>query len=417
MGIVGGRLQLAGRDAESLARRHGTPLYAFDLRRIGEQVVALQDALTAAGLRRQVLLALKAQREPEVLAYVRRLGSARDPGRVGLDACSPGEVLHGLTHGWQPAEISYTGTNLSERDLDVILAHDVHMNLDGLSQIRRVGARAPGRAIGLRVNPRAGAAWRGESESLYSSTRPTKFGVYPERLDEALALAASYDLTIDTVHFHVGDGYLNDALPAFERAVERVAAMIDTVVGGGGAVRCINVGGGLGVPMVPGEEPLDLAEWAGLLARHLGRFDATIVVEPGDFLTKEAAVLLGEVVSVEDRMGVTFVGLDMGWNVMNDHFIYGAPFEYVICARADAARTRRVVISGHINEGDDLWAEDYPFPEVEEGEIVACINVGGYNQAMQMPHCLRPPAPAVYFDDRVDPSSEAATLPDPRRPQ
>ncbi len=400
-----------------MARRHGTPLYAFDLQRIGEQVVALQGALTAAGLRHQVLLALKAQREPEVLAYVRRLGSARDPGRVGLDACSPGEVLHGLAHGWQPDEISYTGTNLSARDLDVILAHDVHMNLDGLSQIRRVGRRAPGRSIGLRVNPRAGAAWRGETESLYSGTRPTKFGIYPERLEEALALAASYDLTIDTVHFHVGDGYLSDALPAFERAVERVAAMVDTVVGAGCAVRCVNVGGGLGVPMVPGDEPLDLAEWAGLLARHLGRFDATIAVEPGDFLTKEAAILLGEVVSVEDRMGVTFVGLDMGWNVMNDHFIYGAPFEYVVCARADAARTQRVVISGHINEGDDLWAEDYPFPEVEEGEIVACINVGGYNQAMQMPHCLRPAAPAVYFDDRVDPSNETATSPDPRRTQ
>ncbi len=334
---------------------------------------------------------------------------------MGLDACSPGEVLHGLAHGWQASEISYTGTNLSERDLDVILAHGVHMNLDGLSQIRRVGSRAPGRDIGLRVNPRAGAAWRGETESLYSSTRPTKFGIYPERLDEAVALAASYDLRIDTVHFHVGDGYLSEALPAFERAVERVAAMIDAVVDGGCVVRCINVGGGLGVPMVPGDKPLDLAEWAGLLARHLGRFDATITVEPGDFLTKEAAILLGEVVSVEDRMGVTFVGLDMGWNVMNDHFIYDAPFEYTVCARADAARTQRVTVSGHINEGDDLWAEDYPFPEVEEGEIVACINVGGYNQAMQMPHCLRPPAPAVYFVDRVEPSNDEATSPDPRR--
>ena len=406
---------MAGRDAEALARRRGTPLYAFDLQRIGEQVVALQDALTAAGLRPRVLLALKAQREPEVLAYVRRLGAGGGAGRVGLDACSPGEVLHGLAHGWRPHEISYTGTNLSERDLDVILAQDVHMNLDGLSQIRRVGRRAPGRNIGLRVNPRAGAAWRGETESLYSGTRPTKFGIYPERLDEAIALAASHDLKIDTIHFHVGDGYLTDALPAFERAVERVAAMVDTVVDGGCAVGCINVGGGLGVPMVPGDEPLDLAEWAGLLARHLGRFGATIAVEPGDFLTKEAAILLGEVVSVEDRMGVTFVGLDMGWNVMNDHFIYDAPFEYAVCARAYAARTQRVIISGHINEGDDLWAEDYPFPEVEEGEIVACINVGGYNQAMQMPHCLRPPAPAAYFDDRVDPPNEAATSPDPRR--
>ncbi len=317
-----------------MARRHGTPLYAFDLKRVGEQVAALQEALTGAGLRCRVLLALKAQREPEVLAYVRRLGAAEGAKLVGLDVCSPGEVLHGLAHGWRANEISYTGTNLSERDLDVILAHDVHMNLDGLSQIRRVGRRAPGRRIGLRVNPRAGAAWRGETESLYSNTRPTKFGIYPECVDEAVALAASYDLSIDTVHFHVGDGYLSDALPAYERAVERVAAMIDRIGGGGCAIRCINVGGGLGVPMVPGDEPLDLAEWAGLLARHLGRFDATIAVEPGDFLMKEAAILLGEVVSVEDRMGVTFVGLDMGWNVMNDHFIYDAPFEYTVCARA-----------------------------------------------------------------------------------
>jgi diaminopimelate decarboxylase len=173
-------------------------------------------------------------------------------------------------------------------------------------------------------------------------------------------------------------------------------------------VETVNVGGGLGVPMVPGDEPLDLDLWAGLLARRLGTLDVTVIVEPGDFLVKEAAILLGEVVTVEDRMGTRFVGLDMGWNVMNDRFIYDAPFEFVVCARADAPRTVSTTISGHINEGDDLWAEDYPFPEVEEGELVACINVGGYNQAMQMPHCLRPPASAIYFDDRIDASSRAA---------
>jgi len=168
------------------------------------------------------------------------------------------------------------------------------------------------------------------------------------------------------------------------------------------------VGGGLGVPMVPGETPLDLAAWASVLAAHLASLDVTVVVEPGDFLVKEAACLLGEVVTVEERMGTPFVGLDMGWNVMNDHFIYEAPFEYVVCARADAPRTRLTTITGNINEGDDLWAEDYPFPEIEEGEIVACINVGGYNQAMQMPHCLRPPAPALYFEDRLAATSAGA---------
>ena len=415
LAVRGGRLEIAGRDAEVLARTHGTPLYAFDLQKIGEQVRALQAALESVGLRHRVLLAVKAQREPEVLAYVRRLGASGSPGSVGLDVCSPGELLHGLARGWQATEVSYTGTNVSDRDLDVILAHPVHVNLDLLSQIRRLGRRAPGRRIGLRINPRAGAAWRGENESLYSSDRPTKFGIYPEQLDEAVALARDYDLIVDTIHFHVGDGYLSDGLPAFGVAVDRAVQVVDAARSGGCPIETLNVGGGLGVAMVPGDAPLDVTAWARLLADRLSRLDVTVVVESGDFLAKEAAILLGEVVTVEARMGTPFVGLDMGWNVMNDRFIYEAPFEFVVCARADAPRTLRTTISGHINEGDDLWAEDYPFPEVEEGEIVACINVGGYNQAMQMPHCLRPPAPAVYFNDRVTPPNGAATSPSGRR--
>jgi diaminopimelate decarboxylase len=394
------RLLIAGRDAETLARTHGTPLYVFDLQKIGEQVRALQSCLAAAGLRHRVLLAVKAQREPKVLAFVRALGRPGDAGGVGLDVCSPGEVMHGLARGWLPEEISYTGTNVSERDLDVILPTGVHMNLDLLTQIRRVGRRARGRRIGLRINPRAGAAWKGDNESLYSSTKPTKFGIYPEQLEDAVALAREYDLTVDTIHFHVGDGYLSDALGAFDEAVAMVAGVADRALALGCPLETVNVGGGLGVPMLPGERPLDLAAWAQVLARRLGSLDVTVAVEPGDFLVKEAAILLGEVVTVEERMGVTFVGLDMGWNVMNDRFIYDMPFEYVVCARADAAPTRDVTITGNINEGDDLWAEDYPFPDTDEGEIVACINVGGYNQAMQMEHCLRPFAPAVYFEDR-----------------
>jgi diaminopimelate decarboxylase len=396
-----GRLVIAGHDTARLARDNETPLYAFDLWRVREQVEALQAALSGAGLAGRVRLAMKAQREPEVLAFLRGLGSPVDSHAVGLDVCSPGELLHGLACGWRADEISFTGTNLSERDLDVILAHPVHVNLDLLSQIRRFGRRGGGRAIGLRVNPRAGAAWKGESESLYSASKPTKFGIYPEQLGEAVALAGEHGLTIDTVHFHVGDGYLSDGLADLDRACAIVAGLCHRLLDLGCHLREVNAGGGLGIPQLPGEEPLDLDAWAAVLARRFGDLGATVAVEPGDFLTKDSAILLGEVVSVEDRMGTTFVGLDMGWNVMNDHFIYGMPFPYVLCEKADAAPTQRVTIAGHINEGDDLWAEDYPLPEVEEGDIIACINVGGYNQAMQMTHCLRPHARAVYFGDRA----------------
>ena len=96
-----------------------------------------------------------------------------------------------------------------------------------------------------------------------------------------------------------------------------------------------------------------------------------------------------------------FVGLDAGWNVMNDHFIYGREPDAVVAARADAARDRTVTLAGHINEGDDLFAVDLPFPDVREGEIVALPSIGGYCAGMWTDHCMRPRAGALYFSDRL----------------
>src|SRR5674476_532313 len=42
--------------------------------------------------------------------------------------------------------------------MDVILSYPIHINLDGISQLHRVGRRAPGRRVGVRLNPCVGAA-------------------------------------------------------------------------------------------------------------------------------------------------------------------------------------------------------------------------------------------------------------------
>ncbi len=407
---VGGRLSIAGRDAESLAREHGTPLYAYDLTHIEENLLCLRAALARTGCPYKLRLALKAQREPEVLARVRALGEPGAPDFIGLDVCSPGEVAHAIAHGFPPAEISYTGANVSDRDMDVILGHGVHMNLDLISQIHRYGRRHPGGAIGLRVNPRVSATRPESGISYYSGDKPTKFGIYPERLDEAVAAARSYGLTIDTVHFHVSHHLLIDDLPAFDRAVEAATAMVRRVIDAGCAVREVNAGGGLAAPMAQGQQPLDLDAYAGVLAGHLGPLGVTIACEPGEMISKNAGVLLAEVVTVEDRSAArdgsaVFVGLDCGWNIVNLAFIYHEPMEAVLCRAADAPRTDVYTLVSHINEGPDIFAEDYPFPRVEEGDIVALLGVGCYCQPTWNLHCLRPFPGVVWFEERVDGAS------------
>jgi diaminopimelate decarboxylase len=88
----------------------------------------------------------------------------------------------------------------------------------------------------------------------------------------------------------------------------------------------------------------------------------------------------------------------MGWNVNCSYFIYRYAQEFVPCRAPDAPRTTRVTVAGHINEAGDVFAEDYPMPPVEEGDIVALLNAGGYHQAMSSTHCLRPHAPGIFLD-------------------
>jgi diaminopimelate decarboxylase len=123
----------------------------------------------------------------------------------------------------------------------------------------------------------------------------------------------------------------------------------------------------------------------------------TAAFEPGDLVMKDAGVLLGRVVTVERRGGTTFVGLDIGWNVNCAYFIYRFAQEVVLCRAADAPRTEIVTVAGHINEGGDIFAEDYPMPPVREGDVVAILNAGGYDQAMSSTHCLRPTGSARFF--------------------
>jgi diaminopimelate decarboxylase len=383
-----------------VAREHGTPLFAYDLVRIEEQARALADAFERAAVPFRLRLALKAQRDPEVLAFVRRLGF------VGIDACSPGEVHHALEHGWSAGEISYTGTNLSDRDVDALLETGVHVNVDLLSQLDRWGRRAPGSTLGMRVNPRAGATWSGAShaashESLYAGAKPTKFGILDEQLDDAVEIAAKHDLRVDTVHFHVGDGFLTDGLSRFETAVQRAAKMTRRLLDAGHEIVEVNAGGGLGVPQREEDEPLDPDGYAAVLARHLGALGVAIGCEPGDYLCKESGILLAEVVSIDGRDGVTFAGLDAGYNVAPERFIYGSVVPIVLCRAVDAEPAHAYTVSGNINEGDDLWGEGVSLPELREGDVLALLGLGTYNRSMHLDHCLRPPAGSVAFSDRL----------------
>ena len=188
--------------------------------------------------------------------------------------------------GWRPDEISYTGTNVSERDLDVLLAHGIHLNLDAISQIERYGRRAPGggdrdpdrpgRRCRLQRAPRVRRRPADEVRDRAGAARRRGRGGGPRTT-----------CAIDTVHFHAGSGWLADGLAGFERALvrrrrgRRAAARPPGIRSPRSTSAAVS-----GAPAREDERAVDLDAYAAVLARHLGPLGVTIACEPGDLLSQ-----------------------------------------------------------------------------------------------------------------------------------
>ncbi|MGB5132470.1 MAG: hypothetical protein WBO00_07640 [Steroidobacteraceae bacterium] len=373
-----GRLHLGGRELASFVAEVGTPTFVYHAARVRDNLLRLRTALSSEGVLHDAFYAVKANRYAPLVRYLKSLG------QCGIDACSPGELRHALEMGFGEAEISYTGTSVSETDLDCLQSHPgVHVNCDSLSTIRRLGKRCPGRRIGIRVNPELGAGYN--DRMRYAGAKPTKFGVYRDRFEEALDLARSTGLRVETLHFHVGSGYIGDAVEVLNPVLERVGVLLDAHP----EIRTVNIGGGLGLRLVEADVPVDLGRWAAIVARHLARRGLRVQVEPGDYLVKDAGVLLVRVNTVEKKGGTCFVGVDAGLNIANHAAYYQAPIIPALLIRTAGAGLERVTIAGNINEAIDLLAEDVELAALAEGDLLAILNVGGYGSAMSSNHCMR----------------------------
>ena len=376
---VDGRLMFAGRDVAAMADAAEGPLFLYSAERVAANLGRLQAALVTVGRPTRVYYAMKANR------FVPLLEAMAAWGKCGIDVCSPDEVDLALSAGFAARDISFTGTAVSNRDLDRLLKHpDLTINCDSVGQIRRIGERAPGRAIGVRVNPERGTGYGGSERLTYAGAEVTKFGIYRQQWPDALATARAHGLTITSLHFHVGCGYLTTELDAWDAAVQAGLGFLDDAPD----VRTVNVGGGLGLPHREGDRPLDLGRWAAILQRRFAGREVTVAVEPGDYLVKDAGVLVLGVVDVEPKRDVTFVAVDGGFNLAPEPAYYDLPCEPVACTPRDGP-WQRVTLAGNINEALDTWAKGKPMPPLAEGDRIALLNAGGYGASMSSNHCMR----------------------------
>ena len=378
LGYRNDRLFLGKQDLWDFAHSVNTPVFIYNSERVRQNLMRLVHALEKRGIRFKIYFALKANPYLPLITYLKTLG------HCGMDVCSPGELQLARQAGFNQEEITYTGTSVSNEDLDLLRrSPGVWVNCDSLSSIKRLGERCPGRAIGIRINPQLGAGYH--SGLHYAGEKATKFGIYQDRFQEALDIAQHYELSVKVLHFHIGSGYLNPDLVTLDEILKRCHWFLDRCTD----INAIDIGGGLGLPVREGQEALDIDQWAEIISRHALKRDLEIILEPGDYLVKDCAVLILQVNTVEEKSGTKFVCVNGGFNIQNLPVYYDTPLIVAPLSRDAKAPLEQVTIAGNINEAIDLFARDISLPSIQEGDYLAFLNVGGYGSAASSNHCMR----------------------------
>jgi diaminopimelate decarboxylase len=230
----------------------------------------------------------------------------------------------------------------------------------------------------------ASLAYNDNEKLRCSGKKATKFGIYLDDIEAAIALCKQYNLPIQRLHIHSGSGYLNASLNTFRSIVETMSSICHQF----SELQEINFGGGLGIPFEEKDHPLNLSDWSTPLHKYFPQERGIQVqVEPGSYLVQDAGLLVLQVVEVEVKSKTCFVYLNGGLNLAPEPAFYNLILYPLPCFKPNGAMLKQSLV-GNINEPHDIWFEGV-LPVLQEGDWVALINAGAYASSMSSNHCFR----------------------------
>ncbi len=356
-----------------IAREVGTPFYCYSSATIERHFNVFKDAF--AGQDALVCYAMKANSNQAVLKTLANLGA-------GMDVVSGGELRRARAAGVPGEKIIFSGVGktLSEMSLGLderILSFNVESEpeleaLSGLASAR--GLVAP---VAIRVNPDVDALTHAK---IATGKSENKFGVPISRAREVYARASAMPgLDVRGVDMHIGS-QITDLAP-FDNAFALLAEFVRTLRADGRRITHVDLGGGLGIPYRPDNNPPPFPKrYAEIIARHTRGLDCKLYLEPGRLIVGNAGVLVASVIFVKEGENRRFVIVDAAMNDLVRPTLYDAHHD-ILPVRApapQAALMTRADVVGPVCESGDYLALGRDMPEVTAGDLVAVMSAGAY---------------------------------------
>ncbi|MFL5947105.1 MAG: diaminopimelate decarboxylase [Gaiellaceae bacterium] len=387
--VEDGELVLGGVRASALADELGTPLVAYCRRTIEEAARAYRSAAPDA----LPLYSLKALPNVAILRLLAAEG-------FGADVSTLGELRFALEAGVAGERTVVHGNNKSDEELRAAAEADVRfVVLDALDEVERAAA-AGVREVLVRVTPGIAADTH---EKIRTAHEGSKFGLPPDQALQAVAAARAAGLDPRGIHLHIGSQLLH--MEAGLETVDWLGPFLTRArdeLGWEPAV--VDLGGGLGIRYVDGDEPPPIRDFVSELLARLAQAwpgePPQVILEPGRSLVGRAGVTLYRVGVVKRASPeLTYVAVDGGMSDNPRPQLYGARYSALLANRADEERAQAYDVAGKHCESGDVLIEGALLPEPHRGDLLAVPATGAYTLSMGSNYNSVPRPAAVLVAD------------------
>jgi diaminopimelate decarboxylase len=399
---------LSKQQIEAIAATYPTPFYLYDERAIRAHARVLRQALAwARGFREY--FAVKATPNPYILKILHAEG-------LGADCSSLPELLLAEKAGIGGEEIMFSSNDTPASEFQQARRLGAIINLDDLSHLRYLEEQAGlPEVLCFRYNPgplRAGNSIIGHPEAA-------KFGLTREQLLDAYRLARERGVRRFGLHAMVASNELDP-----QYFVDTAAMLLDLVgeIAAILGITCefVNIGGGIGIPYRPEQQPIDLrVVSAGIeqvyRAKIVGRGLAPLklFMECGRVITGPYGYLIARVRHVK-RTYKQFVGMDACMADLMRPGMYGAYHHITVLGKERLAADSRYDVTGSLCENNDKFAIDRQLPPIDVGDLLVFHDAGAHGHAMGFNYNgkLRPAELLLREDSTVELIRRAETVED-----
>ena len=358
---------------KDIADHFGTPFHIYDEKGIQETGETLKNAFGRLPDFRE-FFAVKALPNPAILKVMKDMG-------FGFDCSSIPELVMSREIGACGHDLMFTSNNTHISEFEEAAGNGgAILNLDDISLVPKVPDMPE--LICFRYNP----GERRTGNSIIGNPLEAKYGVAHDQIIDAYKAAEKRGAVKFGIHTMLASNERNYTyMVETTRMLLSVVEMVSEATGR--PFEFINIGGGLGIPYTPGDEPLDIQALAEEITEIMNDFGKAhgyvpkFFMESGRYMTGPHGALVTRAINSKNTYR-HYVGVDACMSSLMRPGIYGAYHHITVHGKETAPQTLVADVVGALCENNDKFAIQRPLPDIADNDLLLIHDTGAHGYAM-----------------------------------